>query len=97
MLPVPSDPTTIDPRNKLGDKVKSTLSDGVNPLTEAVTSEPTGPWLEFNDRDCALANGAIVIAIVNILRKSIASITLLNLFSILISLFCKWTMPFPNP
>jgi hypothetical protein len=95
-LPEPVVSVVIVPRYRFGGHCKVTGSDALNPLTVAVTVEPAEPEVGLNDVVCALTNGVIITANVNALRKSTISIVLLNFFSIFLSLFCKFIIPFPN-
>jgi hypothetical protein len=68
-----------------------------NPDIMTITVVSAGPSEGFNvtDRFSAFATGVIIIAKVNMLRKSSISVALLNFFSISIRHLCNEIVPLP--
>jgi len=89
LVPEPVLPMFITPSSYDGKlepaKSINAVSPAVNPLTVTVTEEPTAPEVGLNDTvSCAFTDGVTITTAVSTLRKRTASITLLNLFFILI-------------
>ena len=97
--PEPALLVVITPSSKLVPfafvKSTTTSSPDLKSLSVTISEEPTAPEEALKDTLCAFTNGVAITAKVNTLRKSTASITLLNLFFMLMILFCKWAMLLP--